>query len=304
MTEPNDYVVAIGAGLYAGTSQSLLAGTYVIGGGVDADVVFMGEGLAPRHAVMTIDGDEARVEALADGVSLAGFGMLKVGRAVTATLPFDLSIAGLLMSWGRTACASDTVLAAPRDLRLFSGGRLRSAAVLSVAVVTLAVIASNIIAAGSGGAAITEAHGSAKPELAAQLSAPPAQLISNAADELKGEVDKAGLLNVSVDTSGGVVMARGTVEPNNTGRWLNVQQWFDERFKGEATLVNGVAVKAEKVPSSLAIEGVWRGPQSHLVIRGQKYLEGAMLDDGWIIQHIEAERVVLKRDGRLVAVRY
>jgi hypothetical protein len=314
--EPNDYVLAIGAGLYAGTTQSLPAGTYVIGGGVEADVVFMGEGLAPRHAIVVIDGNVARAEALADGVSLAGFGALKVGHPVAVTLPFELSIAGLLMSWSTTAGKSNNTIAAPRERRLLSGGRLRSAAAFSAAAVTAAVIASNLLAVGSGSAGsfidslrpalatTAETTGSGKPERAAPLSAPPASVINDAAEELKDEIERAGLLNITVGSSGGVVVAQGTVEPNVARQWQNVQQWFDGRFKGEVLLVNGVAVKAEKVPSSLAIEAVWRGPQSHLVIRGQKYLEGAMLDDGWTIQHIEAERVVLKRDGRLVAVRY
>lgn len=322
MIEPNEYVLAIGAGLYAGTSQDLPAGTYVIGGGIEADMVFMGEGLAPRHAIVAINGHEARVEALADGVSIAGCGTLRVGRAMTVALPFELSIAALRMSWSRAACKSDTILtaslAASRGLRRLSGVRLRSAAALGVAAVTVAVITSNIVAAGSGpaghfvdmgphlatGTAATETGGSARLGLAAQMSAPTGAAINDAAEQLKSEVERAGLLNVTVGASSGVVMAQGTVEPGVVGQWQNVQQWFDERFKGEVVLVNGVAVKAEKVPSSLAIEGVWRGPQSHLVIRGQKYLEGAMLDDGWTIQRIEAERVVLKRDGRLVAVRY
>jgi hypothetical protein len=313
----NDYVLAIGAGLYSGTSQDLPAGTYVIGGGVEADVVLIGESLAPRHAIVVIDNDKARIEALADGVSLAGYGALKVGHPVAVTLPFELSIAGVVMSWTRATRNANAALAAAHGSRLLSGGRLRSAAALSVAAVIIAAIASNLVAVGTGSAgsfidslrpplaAVPAASGgSARPERAAQLRAQPAGAIKEAAEELTREVEKAGLLNVTVEPSGGVVMARGSVEPGVAGQWQNVQQWFDQRFKGEVLLVNGVAVKAEKLPSSLAIEAVWRGPQSHLVIRGQKYLEGAMLDDGWTIQHIEAERVVLKRDGRLVAVRY
>jgi hypothetical protein len=54
----------------------------------------------------------------------------------------------------------------------------------------------------------------------------------------------------------------------------------------------------------LSIEGVWRGQHPHLLIRGQKYLEGAMVDGGWAIERIEAEKVLLRREGKLVAVRY
>jgi type III secretion protein D len=243
-------------------------------------------------------------------------GALKVGHPVALTLPFRLSIADLRISWTRTVRESDGVLAAARRLHVLSGPRLRSAALLSVGIVTVAAIVSNLVAVGSGSArgfvdmslrvapATTQSGGSARSDMAKRLSAPPANAVDQAAEELKREVERAGLLNVTIDASGGVVMARGSVEPGVAAQWQSIQQWFDERFKGEVMLVNGVVLKAEKLPSSLAIEGVWRGPQSHLVIRGQKYLEGAMLDNGWTIQRIEVERVVLSRDGRLVAVRY
>lgn len=125
-----------------------------------------------------------------------------------------------------------------------------------------------------------------------------------AAEALRAEVERLGLLNVIVDAGAGIVTAGGTVEPGTAARWQSVQQWFDEQFAGEVTLVNGVSVKAEKLPVALGIEAVWRGEPSHLIIRGQKYLEGAVLDGGWVIQRIESERVVLERDGRMVAVRY
>lgn len=313
-----EYLLAIGAGLYAGTSHPLPAGTYVIGGSVEADLVLMGEGLAPRHAKIVIGGCEASVEALADGVSLAGFGKLKASRAVMVTLPFELSVGNVSMSWTGPVGQPDTALSVSRDLRLFSGARVRSAAVVGVVAVSVVAAASSLVAAdpGSAGsfvganlrqamaAAPSETVGLAKPERTQRRAAPQADLINQAGEELKVEIDKAGLLNIAVDTRGGIVMTRGTVEPSAAGRWQAIEQWFDQRFKGEVLLVNAVAVKAEKVPSSLAIEAVWRGAQSHLVIRGQKYLEGAMLDDGWSIRRIELERVVLERDGRLVAVRY
>jgi type III secretion protein D len=131
--------------------------------------------------------------------------------------------------------------------------------------------------------------------------APPAL---HAARALQAELERVGLVNVVVDAGPGIVSAAGTIEPSTASRWQSVQQWFDERFAGEITLVNSVGVKAEKLPVSLGIEAVWRGEPSHLVIRGQKYLEGAVLDGGWSIHRIEAERVLLQRDGRLVAVRY
>jgi hypothetical protein len=128
--------------------------------------------------------------------------------------------------------------------------------------------------------------------------------VNAAADAMRTEVERMGILNVLIEPGVGIVAATGTIDPKAAVQWQSVQRWFDERFEGDITLVNGVSVKTEKVPVSLSIEGVWRGDHPHLLIRGQKYLEGAMLDGGWAIERIEAEKVLLRREGKLVAVRY
>ena len=68
--------------------------------------------------------------------------------------------------------------------------------------------------------------------------------------------------------------------------------------------VAGAFSAPEKLPASLGIEGVWRGPQPYIVVRGQRYLVGAVVDGGWAIRGIEADRVMLEREGRLVAMRF
>lgn len=128
--------------------------------------------------------------------------------------------------------------------------------------------------------------------------------VDAAAGALREEIGQAGLLNVHVRASGGAVTASGTIEPAMTGRWEALQKAFDERFAGDVTLVNSVAVKAERLPASLGIEGVWRGPQPYIVVRGQRYLVGAVVDGGWTIRDIERDRVMLEREGRLVAMRF
>ncbi|XSC48341.1 hypothetical protein ACF1BQ_028105 [Bradyrhizobium sp. RDT10] len=57
----------------------------------------------------------------------------------------------------------------------------------------------------------------------------------------------------------GVVSAEGTVTPASVSRWQKVQQWFDQHTNGSLTLVNGVIVKEDKPPSSIAVQAVWRG---------------------------------------------
>jgi len=129
------------------------------------------------------------------------------------------------------------------------------------------------------------------------------QIASEAAKAFKRDIEKAGLLNIALEPGSGVVTASGTVQPDAAGQWLALQQQFDERYMGEITLINGVTPKAEKLPA-LDIQAVWRGANPHLVIRGQRYSVGAVLDNGWTVKRIEPDRILLERQGRQVAVQY
>jgi type III secretion protein D len=138
---------------------------------------------------------------------------------------------------------------------------------------------------------------------AREKSAQSNQIASEAAKALKRDIEKAGLLNIALESGSGVVMASGTVDPDAAGQWLALQQQFDERYLGEIAVINGVTLKAEKLPT-FDIQAVWRGANPHVVIRGQKYLVGAVLDNGWAIKRIEADRILLERQGRQVALQY
>jgi type III secretion protein D len=154
-------------------------------------------------------------------------------------------------------------------------------------------------------ASATGAFGGKRPLAAPRArGAAGSRAARDAAQDLRLDLENAGLLNIKLEAAVGVVAASGSVAPSAAPQWLALQQQFDERFLGEITLINGVVVKEESVPGALAIEAVWRGPEPHIVVRGQKYPEGAVIESGWAIKRIEADRVVLERQGRLVAIRY
>ncbi|XUJ32400.1 SctD/MshK family protein [Bradyrhizobium japonicum] len=60
----------------------------------------------------------------------------------------------------------------------------------------------------------------------------------------------------------------------------------------------------EKMPSSIAVQAVWRGSEPYLLIAGQKYFVGALLSNGWTVDRIEDGRVLLSRNGRSAALPY
>jgi type III secretion protein D len=329
MSSATDFVtVALETGLHAGVRQNLPPGRVVVGCDISADIVLHDEGVEPLHLALDIHRGQVRLEALADGVEVEDVGTLNLGESCQLPLPFVARLGSATLRW--SAIDADESNAAPRPFPhnlLTSRAFLRSRAAWmsgAAAFLCAAFMVSNPVAdaafrtvASRPAAAPVDgeaSHGSpgktaslpervtVAPHAPAPVKAPLAA--EDALASIRGEIAKAGLLNVSVSAGTGVITATGTVEPDATKRWQIVQQWFDERFAGELTLVNGVAVKAEKLPSSIAIEAVWRGASPYLIVRGQKYALGSALEGGWVIEQIEGERVLLKRDGRIVAVRY
>lgn len=297
MSEATPYRFEVQSGLYAGLSGEMAAGARMIGSGLDADLVFVEQDLEPRHLRVSLSEDSIGIEVLAPDVTVDGVGEIAVGDQLTLALPATIHAGAMSIRWSMMAEAEATPAAYSR----FSTPTL---AVASLGFLTVAVALSTIVYNASADASIAPAPAAAElaPKLA--VSRPDDRSTKAAAQALQGEIEKAGLLNIRVGSGPGVVTAEGTIEPSLVPEWQKLQQWFDHGSNGALTLVNGVAVKEEKPPSSIAVEAVWRGAQPYLLVRGQKYFVGAMLDDGWTIHRIEESRVLLSRSGRFAAVPY
>jgi hypothetical protein len=323
----NCLTMSIESGLYAGSSHEFAPGRYTIGSSVDADIVLMEADVEPLHAVIDASGPEIQVEALAGRISVGAQKHLATGARQIVAIPLRMNIGDVQLHFSRSGDSS------PQSRGdMFGASALRSRLLMGVALVSIVSI--GLMMHSMADVPISQTTGAFRGDVRQVLLASTAKVpdiapaevtqaavarvregspsvpdlasdtVRAAAEAMRAEVERMGILNVQVEPGVGIVAATGTIDPKAAAQWQTVQRWFDERFEGDITLVNGVSVRAEKVPVSLSIEGVWRGDHPHLLIRGQKYLEGAMLDGGWAIERIEAEKVLLRREGKLVAVRY
>jgi hypothetical protein len=323
----NCLTMSIESGLYAGSSHEFAPGCYTIGSSVDADIVLMEADVEPLHAVIDASGTEIQVEALAGRISVGAQKHLATGARQTVAMPLRMDIGAVQLHFSR----ADDSGPQPRG-GLFAASASRSRLLMGVGLVSIVSIAlmmhsmadvpishttgashidvRHVLLASTANvpditpADVTQTAVARVREGSPGVPDPASDKVNAAADAMRAEVERMGILNVLIEPGVGIVAATGTIDPKAAAQWQTVQRWFDERFEGDITLVNGVSIKTEKVPVSLSIEGVWRGDHPHLLIRGQKYLEGAMLDGGWAIERIEAEKVLLRREGKLVAVRY
>ncbi|MER8383068.1 hypothetical protein [Mesorhizobium sp. M1399] len=284
------------SGLYCGLTGKIALETSLIGSGLDADMIFVEQGLAPHHLRITPLGNSIEVEALAAGFGVEGNGNIAAGERVVVPLPVVIHVGAMSILWSVQGVSPAGSIGTPR----------LSIPVLAFLLLgSLGIGALSAIFSYSGNAGALSAN-SPDAERESKLTNDRAddQTTVAAAKDLQDEVDKAGLLNVKIGSAKGVVTAQGTVTSASATSWQNAQQSFDHRTKGAVTLVNRVVIKEEKAPSAIAVEAVWRGSSPYVVIDGEKYFVGALLDDGWTVDRIEDGRVLLSRDGRLAVLPY
>jgi Inner membrane component of T3SS, cytoplasmic domain/Inner membrane component of T3SS, periplasmic domain len=335
-------IVQVKSGLHAGVTQDLPPGRYIVGSADDADLVLSDAALAPQHYVIETLGFTLRIEALADGVQVGESTLLSTGESCAVARAVEILAGDVHIVWtppGETSGHPAVRRRVTNSLHLLFGVMvifgaqtlffaqpIADASIMRTLTIQHAVHAGIVTGSQAGTLASAASTplvstppattGSTAPAESAVAPAPKAatkpevkkpevkiDLVTVAA-ELNRRAQDAGLVDIKVAADASTITAAGTVDPKALSRWQDAQQWFDQRFEGQVTLVNRVTVQVETLPASLAIEAVWRGTHPHLVIRGQKYMEGAMVDGGWSIQRIEAERVVLVKADRLVALRF
>ncbi|WP_439402383.1 hypothetical protein ACNJYA_07940 [Bradyrhizobium sp. DASA03068] len=285
------------SGLYTGLKGKAAGGDSIVGSGLDADMIFVEQGLEPHHLRIIAQHDSIEVEALAANISIDGLASIASGERVRVPLPAVVHAGALSIRWSTM------------DIQPVSSSKRSRSSIVALSLVLLSSVvigtASTIFAPGDR-AVVPSTQSSRTVEIATKRTVD--HFDPRAADEmavsLRQEIERAGLLDVRIGRGPGVLTAEGTITPNLVAKWKEIQQWFDRQTNGTTTLVNAVTVKEEKMPTSIAVQAVWRGSEPYLLIAGQKYFVGALLSNGWTVDRIEDGRVLLSRNGRSAALPY
>ncbi|KRQ93571.1 hypothetical protein CQ12_38920 [Bradyrhizobium jicamae] len=285
------------SGLYAGLTGKAAVGAGLIGSGLDADMIFVEQGLEPHHLRIIPHCNSIEIEPLAAGISVDGHRNIAPGERRSVPLPAVVHIGGMSIRWST------------QDFPQARSSHRFHSLIVALSLVLLSSVAigplSTILAPADSGVML-----STNSPPAVDVAPKPtihrvdARAADATAELLRQQVERRGLLNIKVSSGPGVVTAEGNVTPPLVAKWQELQQWFDHQTNGTPALVNAVTVKEEKTPSSIAVQAVWRGSEPYLLIGGQKYFVGALLNNGWTIDRIEDERVLLTRYGRSAALPY
>jgi len=56
---------------------------------------------------------------------------------------------------------------------------------------------------------------------------------------------------------------------------------------------------------TLGLQAIWYGDHPYIITaQGERYYQGAVLDNGWVVREIAADRLLLAKGGDTVALNY
>lgn len=272
------WLVLVVGGPNKGAVLPLGHGVLRLGAGLSNDIVLADPAMAEQQAVLTLDASGARIAPLAKGLSVNA----------KPVLP------------GRSVAVADSALIYAGDTVLLLRGppqpaRRRARWLLLAVPVLLAVVG---VAALVGFA--SPSRGAATPHHVPAIAAT-ARPATEAADALRERLRQAGLAGqITLTASSGAVVAEGQLPGPDLARWAEHQLWFDGRYKGALSLVNRVREAPPSERPNLQLRAVSTGQVPYLIVaNGDRYVENAVVD-GWTIEQISPDKVVLSRNGRRV----
>lgn len=270
----------IADGPNAGAVVSLAPGRYRLGSDTGDDIVLADRDVVPAHAVLQLSADHADIMPLAGGIVLQR-SALKSGQAKVLKHGAVVTIGGTRIRVAGTEATQ----------------RPQGPTLITACLALLGILG-----------AVAVYHGAAPVRVGAtEVSAPatlahsPATLTEAVADFRRYLAGTSLAQTVRINASGDVVVASGTIQPGDRGSWLDAQKWFDGHLSSQFALRNTVSVAGAVDPPQLAIAAVSMKPVPNIVTEdGQHFVAGAVLQDGWHIDRITLNDVILRRGGREV----
>jgi hypothetical protein len=289
---------------------------YRIGSSSNADIVLSDPGVAPEHAVLRIEDGTVRIGATGADVTVEQEPLpLSRGRRVKLPVSFTLGAAQISLSdpdrdepGRRSGELGRWVIRNP----------LTASGVLAGFVLAITVVAQGLsqtvrnvdlaVTTGSADAGAVErlTSGSAAGSSTANTDRRSGATAEDAARELSTRLEAAKIQTLRVSAVDGRLAVTGKVSQQEAIDWAAIQQWFDQTYGGRIVLTTKISPPGEpRTMPALPLQAIWYGERPYIVTAdGERYFQGAVLDNGWIIRDIGEDRLLLAKDGETVALTY
>jgi hypothetical protein len=146
--------------------------------------------------------------------------------------------------------------------------------------------------------AATGAHG---PGANSKASATAQQ----AARELDARLRAAKFRTLQVNAIDGRLVVSGRLIKQQLPRWAAIRQWFDQTYGSGVVLTANVTADGGPAMPTLQLQAIWYGDRPYIIAaHGERYYQGAVLDNGWIVRQIGEHHLVLAKAGDTVVLNY
>lgn len=306
-------------GFHTGVSLALDEGSYSIGSTPEADIVLRDRGVAAEHALLRIEGRNFRIEAVGGDLGV-GEELITQGHGCRLRLPIEIALGDARIKLSHPGLNEAAFLPGRlQPIGRFAAGR----PIMTVAGVICCALAITVVARQAPLPA-KMAEASPEPKLpltktayysdveslnkigtkaATEIS--PQATADEAAAQLVARLKSVNIQSLKVSTADKRVVINGSLTKREAPAWTSVQQWFDESYGGRLVLTANVAIGEGKSAPALRLQAIWFGERPYVITEeGAHFYEGALLDNGWILQRIAEDRVVLEREGESLALTY
>jgi Inner membrane component of T3SS, cytoplasmic domain/Inner membrane component of T3SS, periplasmic domain len=301
------------SGLHVGVIIPLEMRRYTIGSTLPADIILHDTGVAPEHAALLIDRQRVRLEALGGDVAMQT-GRLPAAHGCYLQLPIDIVLGEATIrvrlpggpqppdGW-----TIETLLrAASRRMWTRTGIGIVSALALCLAGAAL-TFSTSVTKADADGMAPTSLAALGDPgreKMENEKHSEPPR-IDDVVRDLAGRLDAAGLHALKAAVAGDRLTVTGDLDKRDSETWTAVQRWFDQTYGRQIILGAHVNIGEAKTAPPLSLQAVWYGANPYVIATdGAHYYEGTVLQSGWVVREIDANRVMLVRNGESVALAY
>ncbi len=308
------------SGFHSGVSLALDEGSYAIGSTADADIVLRDPGVASEHALLRIEAGAVRIEAVGGDLGV-GDDLITQGHGCKLRMPVEIAMGNARLKLSHPGGANAGLFSGKlqpvgnfiaRRPMMAAGGVICAALAVSVATHEAP---SPIKVAEAGPEpkqlALTKAayysdvdslakYGTSTDPAAVQHSS-----VEEAATQLLAKLKTMNIHSLKVTAGDKRVAVMGSLTKREGASWTSVQQWFDETYGGRVVLTANVAIGDSKSAPSLRLQAIWFGERPYVITEeGAHFYEGALLDNGWVLQRIAEDRLVLEREGESLALTY
>lgn len=305
------------AGTHQGAVVMLDRANYRIGSSPHADIVLSDRGVAAEHAVLHIEDGAVRIDATGADIRVEQE-LLPISRGRRIRLPVNVTLGTARIHL--SGPARDT-----RGQRLGELGRwvigkpLTATGVLACCALAITVVAQGLprkprtvdpaVTAGfaEAGALERSSSGLAQGPSTASSAVQSASTAEDAAHKVTARLSAANIQTLRVSVVDGRLAVVGKVSKQDAAAWAAIQQWFDQTYGGRLVLATEVTPTSEaRSLPRLQLQAISYGEHPYIVMGdGERYYEGAVLDNGWILREIGEDRLLLAKEGEQpVAVPY